>query len=77
MFKSLLRAHTELLLNPFFEPSEGGGVDSDLLECYDDDEELDSENQHMSLSHVLGNSRYTDVLNHKINEIAIFFEKYF
>ena len=40
MFKSVIRAHTELLLNPFFEPSDGGGADSDhILECYDEDEE--------------------------------------
>ncbi len=71
MFKSLLRAHTELLLNPFFEPSEGGGVDSDILECYDDDEETQS-----SLAHELGNQRFMDVLLGKIADIAIFFDKY-
>ncbi len=39
MFKSVIRVHTELMLNPFFEPSEGGGADSDILECYDEDED--------------------------------------
>ena len=34
----MIRAHTELLLNPFFEPSEGGGADSNILECFDADE---------------------------------------
>ncbi len=71
MFKSLLRAHTELLLNPFFEPSEGGGVDSDILECDDDDEETPA-----SLAHELGNQRFMDVLLGKIADIAIFFDKY-
>ncbi len=71
MFKSLLRAHTELLLNPFFEPSEGGGVESDILECYDEDEETQS-----SLAHELGNQRFIDVLLGKIADIAIFFDKY-
>ena len=42
MLKVLIKAHTELMLNPFFEPSEGGGVsDADILECYDDDEDED------------------------------------
>jgi len=71
MFKSLLRAHTELLLNPFFEPSDGGGVESDILECYDEDEETQS-----SLAHELGNQRFIDVLLGKIADIAIFFDKY-
>ena len=76
MFKSLIRVHTELLLNPFFEPSEGGGVDTELLECYDEDEDEASEPA-SSLAHALGNQRYTDVLNYKLNEVAVFFEKYF
>ena len=74
MFKSLLRAHTELLLNPFFEPSEGGGTESDALECYDEDEEEVSAGD--SLAHHLGNQRYTDVLLGKLTDIANFFEKY-
>ena len=42
MLKVLIKAHTELMLNPFFEPSEAGGVsDADILECYDDDEDED------------------------------------
>ncbi|TNV76008.1 hypothetical protein FGO68_gene9672 [Halteria grandinella] len=78
MFKSLLRVHTELLLNPFFEPSEGGGVDSELLECYDEDDEDEAkEGVELSLSQQHGNQRYTDVLLHKINDTAIFYEKYF
>ena len=71
MFKSILRAHTELLLNPFFEPSEGGGADSDVLECYDEDEDTPS-----SLAHDLGNQRYMDVLLGKLADIAVFFDKY-
>ena len=80
MFKSLLRVHTELLLNPFFQPSEGGGVDSDMLECYDEDDEDETKppgESIESLAHHLGNQRYTDVLLHKINETATFYEKYF
>ena len=65
MFKSILRAHTELLLNPFFEPSEGGGADSDILECYDEDEGEAPESG-VSLAHQLGNSRYMDVLHSKL-----------
>ena len=42
MLKVLIKAHTELMLNPFFEPSEGGGVsDENTLECYDDDDDED------------------------------------
>ena len=72
MFKSVIRAHTELLLNPFFEPSEGGGAESEQTECYDEDDEDEEQ-----LSTVMGNSRYMDVLNHKLGDIAIFFDKYF
>ena len=76
MFKSVIRAHTELLLNPFFEPSEGGGVDNDMLECFDEEEE-EAIDPTKSLAYTLGNQRYTDVLNHKLSEVALFFEKFF
>ena len=56
LFKVLIRAHTELLLNPFFEPSEGGGAESELIECYDEDSDED-------LNSFIGNSRYMEVLN--------------
>ena len=74
MFKSVLRAHTELMLNPFFEPSEGGGAESEVLECYDEEEEDVAAGE--SLAHHLGNQRYTDVLLGKLSDIANFFEKY-
>ena len=67
------------MLNPFFEPSENGGIsDQEVLECYDSDSD---EDEHMdsqqSLSQVLGNQRYVEVLQHKLGEIATHFEKYF
>ncbi len=74
MLKVLIKAHTELMLNPFFEPSEGGGVsDADILECYDDDEDEDQK----QISKVIGNSRYLDVFYTKLGDIASTFEKYF
>ena len=63
-----------MMLNPFFEPSEGGGAsDSDILECYDDDEDEDQK----KISQIVGNSRYLEVLNAKLADIATYFEKYF
>ena len=42
LFKALIRAHTELMLNPFFEASENGGIsDQEVLECYDSDSDED------------------------------------
>jgi hypothetical protein len=43
MFKMIIRAHTDMMLNPFFEPYENG---EDENECYDDvDSEQVSGNQ--------------------------------
>ncbi len=38
MFKSVIRAHTEMMLNPFFE---GGSeaIEGDMVECYDPEDE--------------------------------------
>ncbi len=47
MFKSIIRYHTELMLNPFFELGEGGGVDSDLLECFDEESDDEEEDEKM------------------------------
>ena len=73
-FKALIRVHTELMLNPFFEPSEHGGIsDQETLEQYDSDDD-----QVMNpLPQVLGNQRYIDVLQFKLSEIANQYDKLF
>ena len=59
MLKNLIKAHTEIMLNPFFELSEGGGVsDQDILECYDGEEEDEDKKK---IGQVIGNARYMEV----------------
>ena len=70
----MIKAHNEMMLNPFFEPSEGGGAsDSDILECYDDEDDEDQK----QISQVIGNSRYLDVFHTRLSDIASYYEKYF
>ena len=66
MFKSLLRTHTELLLNPFFEPCERA---DDENECFDDDVE--------GTVGISGSQRYIDLFKQKLDEVALFYDKYF
>lgn len=42
LFKSVIRAHTEMMLNPFFEGA-SEAIEGDSVECYDDDEDSDQE----------------------------------
>ena len=49
MFKNIIREHTEMLLNPFFELIERA---EDEFECYDDTES----------GNISGNSKYLDRL---------------
>jgi hypothetical protein len=64
MFKSIIKAHTEMMLNPFFEPYERP---EDENECFEEVEE----------SKFTGNAKFLDILSSKIDEIAVFYDKYF
>ncbi len=64
MLRGIIRAHTELMLNPFFEMYERP---EDENECYDDEDESD----------ITGNARYIEIFKSKIDDIAQYYEKYF
>lgn len=49
MFKSLIRAHAEMMLNPFFEPYERP---EDENECFDDNDN----------DKITGNSKYLEIM---------------
>ena len=64
MFKSIIREHSEMLLNPFFELFERP---DDEFESYDDEEGAE----------ISGNAKYLDRLKQRIDEVAVFYDKYF
>lgn len=53
-----------MILNPFFEPYERP---EDEFECYDDEDN----------ANITGNQAYLDILKKKIDDIAVFYDKYF
>ncbi len=63
MFRSVIRMHTDMMLNPFFEPYERP---EDEFECFDDEEN----------GEITGNQTYIDILKKKLDEIALFNDKY-
>lgn len=64
MFKNIIKSHTEMILNPFFEVSDR--VDEED-ECYDIEESKS----------FTGNQAFIDTFKSKIDEIALFYDKYF
>lgn len=64
MFKSIIRAHTEMILNPFFEPFDR--VDEED-ECFEQDDE----------NNASGNQMYIDIFKKKLDDIALLYDKYF
>ena len=64
MFRNLIRTHTEMMLNPFFELFDRA---EDESECYD---EVDS-------TKFNGNQRYLDYLKQKIDDQAVYYDKLF
>lgn len=53
-----------MLLNPFFQPFERN---EDENECYEDEDG----------DKVSGNRRYLDLFQSRVDEIALYYEKYF
>lgn len=64
MFKSIIRAHTEMILNPFFEPFDRVDEEDECFELDDDD-------------NTTGNQMYLDLLKKKLDEISLIYDKYF
>ena len=53
-----------MLLNPFFEPYESP---EDEFECYEEEDNVGVE----------GNQKYLDILKQKVDDLALFYDKYF
>jgi hypothetical protein len=53
-----------MMLNPFFEPYERPEDENECFEDVDNDK-------------ITGNSKYLEIMKSKIDEIALFYDKYF